>query len=73
MSESLSFYTSKQLFDELASRFGCFIYCGYIDRDKHRYALTIETKGNAPEVVGLASIMYDHTKNLVLSATGDVC
>jgi hypothetical protein len=61
----LDFYTTKQLFDELAKRFESFAFCGYIDRDDRNYALTFEFKGSAPEVIGVAYLLSSHVKTLV--------
>lgn len=67
----LAYYTTKQLFDELASRFDCFLFCGYMDRDETHYQLTMESKGTAPEILGLCEIASEHYKSLVKHSNGD--
>jgi hypothetical protein len=62
---SLDFFTTKELFTEIARRYDAFLFVGYKDRDERHYSMTYETKGTAPEIVGLGVIVKDHVMDLI--------
>jgi hypothetical protein len=68
---SLSFATSQELFDELSKRYDAMLFIGYQDRSNTHYSVTFETKGTAPEIVGLASMSVRHVNRLVVEGSKD--
>lgn len=71
MSNPLTFATTPELFEELASRFDAMLFIGYQDRTDKHYAMTYESKGSAPEIVGLSRMAERHVNRLVVEGTVD--
>jgi|LauGreDrversion4_2_1035121.scaffolds.fasta_scaffold01998_23 hypothetical protein len=70
-STPLTFATTQELFDELAGRFDALMFVGYQDRSEKHYAMVFESKGTAPEIVGLAHMAVRHVNRLVVEGSKD--
>jgi hypothetical protein len=67
----LNLATTAELFEELCGRFDSMLFIGYQDRSSKQYALTYESKGSAPEVVGLSHMVQRHISKLVVEGSAD--
>jgi len=72
MNNPLTFATTQELFDELAGRFDAMMFVGYQDRSDKHYTMTFESKGSAPEIVGLSHMATRHVSKLVVEGGADL-
>jgi hypothetical protein len=67
----LTFATTQELFEEIAGRFDAMMFVGYQDRSAKHYVMSFESKGSAPEIVGLAHMSLRHVNRLVVEGGAD--
>lgn len=67
----LTFASTAELIEEIAGRFDAMLFIGYQDRSEKHYVMTYESKGSAPEIVGLSQMASRHVNRLVVEGSPD--